>query len=294
VIIKDGEENKNFETYRFITEALLQKKIERKDTIIAFGGGVTGDLTGFAAATVLRGVKLIQIPTTLLAQVDSSIGGKTGLNTKYGKNLIGSFYQPNLVLIDPDVLNTLGEPEIKTGLGEIIKYAFIERDCSENNDYYLYNYLFDIQKKEFMKNIEEIIYRSMALKTEVVSRDEKEEDLRTVLNFGHTFAHAIEALTDYKKYTHGQAVVMGIKSAFELSLNMGFIEKDYYNSANTLIDKFSLIQNHKIQCDKNDFINVMKSDKKVISSKIRLVLPVDTGKVRVFADINEKDIKRVI
>lgn len=289
VIIKDGEEYKNFETFQYIIEGLLRQKIERKDCIVVFGGGVTGDLAGYAAASVLRGVKFIQIPTTLLSQVDSSVGGKTGFNTKYGKNLIGAFYQPEIVLIDPLILKTLPKKQVKTGLGEVVKYAFIEKTASNNSEFYLFDYL-----KNKNPSYNEIIYKSCGLKASVVSKDEKEKGLRAILNFGHTFAHSIETITNYTEFTHGEAVVMGIKSAFELSLNLGLIDKKYYIEAFDLIDKFELAPKYKLNWDKDRYIEIMKSDKKVLSSKIRLVLPVDRGEVRIFDNVDESEILKVI
>lgn len=289
VIIKDGEEYKNFETFEFIINELLRQKIERKDKIVVFGGGVTGDLAGYAAASVLRGVSFIQIPTTLLSQVDSSVGGKTGFNTKYGKNLVGAFYQPDIVLIDPSVLRTLPEREIKSGMGEVVKYAFIEKTASKNNDFYIYDYL---KSSDF--DYSKIIYKACGLKADVVSFDEKEKGLRAILNLGHTFAHAIETITNYTEYTHGEAVSMGIKSAFELSLNLGIIDKQYYMDAYEIIDKFNLAPFYKLDVDKNKYIEIMKSDKKVLSSKIRLVLPVKKGEVKIYSDIDAEEIKKVI
>lgn len=289
IVIKDGEQYKNFKTFEYIINELLRLKIERKDTILAFGGGVTGDLAGFCSASVLRGVKLIQIPTTLLAQVDSSVGGKTGFNTIYGKNLIGAFYQPEAVLIDYSLLKTLPERQLKTGLGEVIKYAFIEKNCTKNPEYYIYDYLLG-EKTEYS----EMIYKSCALKAEVVSNDEKESGLRAVLNFGHTFAHAIETITNYEKYTHGEAVSIGMKYAFRLALNLGLIEKSYFDEALTLIDKFDLAPEFKFHYSISEFISIMKSDKKVQNSKIRLVLPVNKGEVKIFDDIDEAEIKKVL
>lgn len=292
IVIKDGEEYKNFETFEFIINELLKRKIERKDLIIALGGGVVGDLAGFAAASVLRGVNFVQIPTTLLAQVDSSVGGKTGFNTKYGKNLIGAFYQPESVLIDTNFLKTLPSREIKTGLGEVIKYSFIEKKCSKDRSIYLSDYLDKADPNSL--NFKEIIFRSAALKASVVSKDEKEAGLRAVLNFGHTFAHSIETITNYKKYTHGEAVAMGMKLAFELSYNLNFIDKEYFDYAFNLIDKFELAPIYKIECDKDEYINIMKSDKKVANSKIRIVLPIARGEVKIFDDIDENKIKKVL
>jgi 3-dehydroquinate synthase len=202
VVIEDGEKYKNFDTYKYILDELLNAKIERDDVIIALGGGVVGDIAGFAASSVLRGVDFVQIPTTLLAQVDSSVGGKVAINHKTGKNLIGAFYQPKLVLIDPETLKTLDERQIKTGLGEIAKYAFIEKNCGIKNPKFL-NFLMkcDIKNDD---DLEKIIYHSCKLKAYVVTKDEKEKSLRAVLNFAHTFAHGIEKVTDYKVFTHGE------------------------------------------------------------------------------------------
>ena len=292
IVIKDGEEYKNFETFEFIINELLKRKIERKDLILALGGGVVGDLAGFAASSVLRGVNFVQIPTTLLSQVDSSVGGKTGFNTKYGKNLIGAFYQPESVLIDTNFLKTLPVREIKTGLGEVVKYSFIEKNCSNDENIHLSNFLNEADPNNL--DFKEIIYRSVALKASVVSKDEKEAGLRAVLNFGHTFAHSIETITNYKKFTHGQAVAMGMKLAFELSYNLNFINKEYFDYAFNLIDKFNLAPIYKIECDKDEYISIMKSDKKVSNSKIRLVLPTSKGEVKIFDNIKEDEIKKVL
>ena len=292
IVIKDGEEYKNFETFEFIINELLKRKIERKDLILALGGGVVGDLAGFAASSVLRGVNFVQIPTTLLSQVDSSVGGKTGFNTKYGKNLIGAFYQPESVLIDTNFLKTLPVREIKTGLGEVVKYSFIEKNCSDDEKIHLSKYLDEADPNNL--DFKEIIYRSVALKASVVSKDEKEAGLRAVLNFGHTFAHSIETITNYKNFTHGEAVAMGMKLAFELSYNLNFINKEYLDYAFNLIDKFNLAPIYKIECDKDEYINIMKSDKKVSNSKIRLVLPTSKGEVKIFDNIKEDDIKKVL
>ena len=294
IIIKDGEEYKNFETYRFVIEELLKKKIERKDCIVAFGGGVTGDIAGFAAATVLRGVDFIQIPTTLLAQVDSSVGGKTGINTNEGKNLLGAFYQPKIVLIDTDILSFLPDKQIKTGLGEVVKYAFIEKNCSDIKEFYLFDYLSKLNDYELFEKFDEIVFKSCSLKASVVSIDEKESGLRAVLNFGHTFAHAIETITNYNKFTHGEAVAMGMKRAFQLSLNLKLIDKNYYDASIFLINKFNLLADDNLSFNKDEFIDLMKQDKKVLNSKIRLVLPVCKGEVKIFDDINEEEIKKVI
>ena len=216
IIIKDGEKYKNLKTVEFILSKLLDKKIERKDCIIAFGGGVIGDMAGFCASCVLRGVDFIQIPTTLLSQVDSSVGGKTGFNDTHGKNLIGAFYQPKKVFIDPDVLDTLDEINFKSGMGEVIKYAFIEKSCGAKEFFNLFSLFEKTRPDEIKEKIEDIIFACVNLKAAVVEQDEKEKGLRAILNLGHTYAHAIEKISNYK-IPHGQAVCIGIKMALRAS-----------------------------------------------------------------------------
>ena len=182
--------------------------------------------------------------------------------------------------------------EIKTGLGEVVKYSFIEKNCSDDEKIHLSKYLDEADPNNL--DFKEIIYRSVALKASVVSKDEKEAGLRAVLNFGHTFAHSIETITNYKNFTHGEAVAMGMKLAFELSYNLNFINKEYLDYAFNLIDKFNLAPIYKIECDKDEYINIMKSDKKVSNSKIRLVLPTSKGEVKIFDNIKEDDIKKVL
>ncbi len=295
--IEDGEEYKNFQTFEYIMDKLLEAKIERGDCIIAFGGGVVGDMAGFAASSVLRGIDYIQIPTTLLSQVDSSVGGKTGFNHKMGKNLIGAFKQPKLVLIDPNTLNTLDTRQIKTGLGEVLKYAFIEKSATDKN-FEFFNFLKNLKSNQnnnlyenLKRNWEEIIYISVSMKADVVSKDECEKGLRTILNFGHTYAHALEKITDYKKYTHGEAVAAGMIMAFNTAFLRGFIDEKYYKNAVDLINDYNLISDDMKNLNKDDMFNAMKSDKKVNHSVIRLILPVKPFEVRLFDDTKELLIK---
>lgn len=208
-IIPAGEEHKRLSTVEQIYHDLLAAGMTRKDLIIALGGGVTGDITGFAAATFLRGVSLCQIPTTLLAQVDSSVGGKTGVDLPEGKNLVGAFYQPRLVLIDPDVLDTLPESTLIDGMAEVIKYGYIA-DAS----------ILELIS-DYRANLEELIYACVKIKCEVVSQDEHDTGLRMILNFGHTIGHAAEKLGNYTDLTHGQAVAIGMVAAMKLSNAMG-------------------------------------------------------------------------
>lgn len=301
--IEDGEEYKNFDTYQYIITKLLEAKIERGDVIIAFGGGVVGDLAGFAAATVLRGVDYVQIPTTLLSQVDSSVGGKTGFNHPMGKNLIGAFKQPKLVLIDPKTLDTLDIRQIKTGLGEVLKYGFIEKTTGVKDTGLMGENFIDYLKKitanapgetlydTLKAHWEEIIFASVSMKAAVVEKDECEKGLRAILNFGHTFGHSVEKITGYKKYTHGEAVAAGMVMAFNTAHRCGLIDSLYYSDAIQLIKDYGLISDDMKNFDKEKLYEGMKSDKKVSSSKIKLVLPVKPLEVQLFDDIQEPLIK---
>ena len=289
VIIKDGEKYKNLKTVEFILSKLLDKKIERKDCIIAFGGGVIGDMAGFCAACALRGVDFIQIPTTLLSQVDSSVGGKTGFNNKHGKNLVGAFYQPKKVLIDSDVLKTLSHNDFQCGMGEVIKYAFIEKSCGAKEFFNLFELFENINPNEIQNKIEQIIYACVSLKAAVVEQDEKESGLRAILNLGHTYAHAIEKISNYK-ILHGQAVAAGIKMALKTSLLKGLIDKNYHDYGINLIDKFELTPKLK-KLNPDKIIEIMKSDKKVKDSKINLILPLKDSRAELFDDTDELLIK---
>lgn len=289
VIIKDGEKYKNLKTIEYILNKLLDNRIERKDCIIAFGGGVIGDMAGFCAACALRGVDFIQIPTTLLSQVDSSVGGKTGFNNKHGKNLVGAFYQPKKVLIDSDVLKTLSHNDFQCGMGEVIKYAFIEKSCGAKEFFNLFELFENINPNEIQNKIEQIIYACVSLKAAVVEQDEKESGLRAILNLGHTYAHAIEKISNYK-ILHGQAVAAGIKMALKTSLLKGLIDKNYHDYGINLIDKFELTPKLK-KLNPDKIIEIMKSDKKVKDSKINLILPLKDSRAELFDDTDELLIK---
>ena len=269
---KSSEINKNINNVNKILDILLNKNFSRDDCLISVGGGITGDVSGFAASLFKRGLKFINIPTTLLSQVDSSIGGKTGVNTKYGKNLIGSFYQPNLVITDIDFLKTLPKREIICGYGEILKHSLI---ANKN----FFNFLNKNSKKIFNLNspfIEKTIYESCKIKKNFVEKDEKEKGLRKTLNFGHTFAHAYEATLKYsKKLNHGEAVILGMKSALDFSLNNNLLKKNDYNSIINHITSSNLpssIKKFFKLKDINKIIFFMLKDKKNNSDKINLVL----------------------
>ncbi|MBE7705775.1 MAG: 3-dehydroquinate synthase [Cyanobacteria bacterium SIG30] len=288
LLMGDGEKYKNFETYKTLCEKLLSLGIQRTDLIVAFGGGVVGDMAGFVASTCLRGIDLIQIPTTLLAQVDSSVGGKTGIDTDFGKNLIGTFYQPRKVIIDPEVLSTLPERQIKTGLAEVLKYAFIEKNCNVDES----ELFFDLLNNPFFEeNYDEIIYRCCKMKASVVEQDEKEGGLRAILNFGHTIAHAIEKITNYEIYTHGEAVAIGMKSILKLALLTNNIDKEYYEYGISFLEKLNLNIELDKKYDKDEIVKALQNDKKVKYGKLNFVMPKSIGFVELIQNIDELLIK---
>ena len=296
LILKDGEEYKNFETLKHIIDECVKNRLERNDCIIAFGGGVIGDMAGFAAASYMRGIDFIQIPTTLLAQVDSSVGGKVAINHEHGKNLIGAFYQPKAVLIDTNVLKTLDLRQLKTGLAEVLKYAFIEKTCGFEKEFNLYDFLELNRQKIFELDsdvISKLIYMCCALKACVVNKDETEKGLRAILNLGHTFAHAIENLTNYTLYTHGEAVAAGLKMAFKLSRLKNLIDKNYYDKAVGLIDNYDLVP--KMTCfDKEKFYSEMFLDKKAQGGKVRFVLPKGACEVEITSEVAKEQVFEVL
>ena len=281
-ILKDGEKEKNFNNYKKIIDRALRMRLTRNDVMIAIGGGVAGDLTGFAASTYMRGIGFIQIPTTLLACVDSSVGGKTGINTCFGKNLAGTFLQPDAVFINTNFLKTLDERQFKTGLGEVVKYAFIEKSCM-CEDFNLINFLNDYADKIMVRDtdtLNELIKICLSLKKSVVEKDEKEKGLRRILNFGHTYGHAVEKYTNYKKYTHGEAVVEGMRYAFNLALQKDLIDKNYLFMADDLFKKFRFEKLPSFNSEK--IHKIMTHDKKASTEKIIFVLPNDYSKVGIY------------
>ncbi len=273
-----SEKNKNINSVNKIIEILLNKNFSRNDVLISLGGGITGDVSGFAASVHKRGLKFINIPTTLLAQVDSSIGGKTGVNSKYGKNLIGSFYQPSLVLSDIEFLKSLSKREIICGYGEILKHSLIYNKK-------LFNFLNKNLKKILNLSspfIEKAIYESCKIKKKVVEKDEKEKALRKILNFGHTFGHAYEASLGYsRKLNHGEAVILGMKTALNFSFKENMLSKSEYNLMINHIDNSGLpssIKKYFSIKDLNKILSFMIKDKKNNSEKINLVLLKKIGK----------------
>ena len=271
-IFRASEKNKNIGNINLILKILLKKNFLRHDSVITVGGGITGDVGGFAASLYKRGLQFINIPTTLLSQVDSSVGGKTGVNTKEGKNLIGSFYQPKMVISDTEFLKSLPKREIVCGYGEILKHSLIL-----NKTFYKYldNNALEILNFE-SPYIEKAIYESCKIKKIVVEKDEKEKSIRKVLNFGHTFAHAYEATLGYSnKLNHGEAVILGIVTSLKFSYKLKIINLKEYEKIMQHIQKIELpsnIKNYFSLRDLNKILLFMKSDKKNISKKINLIL----------------------
>ena len=292
--ITASEKNKNYRTIEKIHTVLFKNRFNREDCVISFGGGIIGDIVGFASSTFKRGMKFINIPTTLLSQVDSSIGGKTGVNNKFGKNLIGSFYQPDLVISDMNILASLPEREIICGYAEILKSSIID---NFSNFLYLDKNLNKILelKSPF---IERSIIKSCNLKRRVVEKDERERNYRKVLNLGHTFAHSYESTLGFsKKLNHGEAVILGIQNAVEFSFKKRILSKRKFDIILNHIDKIGMKPNIKKLFTKKDvsrILNYMRSDKKNISNNINLILIKDFGKIILDFQINPSNLKKYI
>ncbi|MDI6801216.1 MAG: 3-dehydroquinate synthase [Thermodesulfovibrionales bacterium] len=290
ILIPDGEEYKNYnQAYQILTE-LLKNRLDRNSCLIALGGGVIGDITGFVASIYMRGIHFVQVPTTLLAHVDSSVGGKTGVNHELGKNMIGTFYQPRLVWIDIDTLKTLPKRELLCGIAEIIKYGVIwDKD------------LFDFMESEkddilgLNKNaLSFIIKRSCEIKAEVVSKDERESGLRAILNYGHTIGHAIETETAYRKFLHGEAVAVGMHFEAKIAELAGFIDNKQVIRIKTVIDSYGLPSELPMDLDSNKLVSHMQLDKKVVAGEMKFILPEGIGKVKIQKGINSEYIKKVL
>ncbi len=289
IILPDGEAYKNSTTLNTIYDTLLQNRCERSTTLIALGGGVIGDLTGYAAATYLRGVPFIQIPTTLLSQVDSSVGGKTGINHPLGKNMIGAFYQPQLVLADIDTLQTLPAREFSAGMAEVIKYGLI-RDAG------FFDWL-ELNMASLMQLDEDTlsyaIFRSCQNKADVVAKDEHEQGDRALLNLGHTFGHAIENAMGYGVWLHGEAVAAGSMLAADLSRRMGWLsESEVTRIQNSFVAADLPITAPKLGVER--YLDLMGLDKKVENGKIRLILQQGIGKSVITSDYDAQKLKETL
>jgi 3-dehydroquinate synthase len=276
ILLPDGEEHKTVKSLTSIYDRLIAERFERSSCVLALGGGVIGDLAGFAAATYLRGVPYVQVPTTLLAQVDSGVGGKTGVNHDGGKNLIGAFYQPKLVLIDVATLGSLPHRELVAGLAEVIKYGIIADPQ-----------LFHLVEQNFSKIagldreiLIQVITTSCAIKAGVVEADERENDQRAVLNFGHTIGHALEAATGYRQFLHGEAVGIGMAKATALSVQQGFCDQQSFERVIKLIKRAGLPAEIPPGVSLQSLIQSMEVDKKTVGGKIKFVVCEGIGKTR--------------
>jgi 3-dehydroquinate synthase len=280
VILPDGEQYKNLDTLNTIYTALLEKRLNRGCTLIALGGGVVGDITGFAAASYQRGVAFLQVPTTLLAQVDSSVGGKTGVNHALGKNMIGAFHQPGCVLIDTNTLDTLDDRQLAAGLAEVIKYGLI-------HDAEFFRWLEQNMAALMARDKAALAYaieRSCSIKAEIVAADERESGVRALLNLGHTFGHAIETGTGYGNWLHGEAIGAGMVMAADLSARHGWINRADVERATALIRSAGLPVAPPPEMSKQQFLDLMAVDKKAVDGGLRLVLLKAIGAAIVTAD----------
>lgn len=290
VIVNPGEKSKSLSVLSKIFTDLIQMKLRRDETIVAFGGGVVGDLAGFASAVYLRGVNLIQLPTTLLAMVDSSIGGKVGINHKLGKNLIGAFYHPIFVFSDVNFLKTLPKREFLGGLGEVVKYGIIVDaeifEIIETNFKDVLNFNF--------KLIQNLVFRSIAVKSFVVQKDEKERKFRMILNFGHTIGHGIEAGLNYQRLRHGEAVMFGMMAESFIAFNRGILRTKDFERIRDLVFRMGLVFPKKFLA-KDVILQHIGYDKKIFSKQqLNMYLPVKIGKMKFFNDVSFAEIEKAI
>ena len=286
--INQGESSKSFKYFNQLCEKILKIGVDRKSLIIAIGGGVVGDLSGFCASVLLRGIDFIQIPTTLLSMVDSSVGGKTGINSKYGKNLIGSFYQPKLVICDISFLESLNLREFRSGYAEVLKYGLIY-------DQEFFKYLQENLSNIFAKNSDSLIYiieKSCKIKAEIVSKDERENNIRAQLNFGHTFGHAIETQAKYSSLIlHGEAVAIGMAMASKLSRELNFIDQFQYEEIISHLKKsgFELnLKNFELKYKINNLIKNLYKDKKNQNNQLNFILLKNIGNAHIYSKIDKK------
>ena len=291
-LLPAGERYKTLNSIQKVYDTALTHHLERSSTIVALGGGVVGDMAGFAAATWLRGIHFVQVPTSLLAMVDAAIGGKTGVNHPQGKNLIGAFHQPRLVLIDPHVLQTLPAREFRAGMAEVIKYGviwdaelFTQLEAAKRLDQQRY------VSEELMQTI---LTRSCQAKAHVVSKDEKEAGLRAILNYGHTIGHAVESLTGYKLVNHGEAVAIGMVAAGQIAVELGMWEADAAQRQQALIEKTGLPTKLPPGMDIEAIVAALQTDKKVEAGKVRFVLPTEIGAVKVTDQVPSEVIREVL
>jgi 3-dehydroquinate synthase len=290
VVLPDGEQYKTLETTNRIFDALIEARHDRQTTLIALGGGVIGDITGFAAACYQRGVNFVQVPTTLLAQVDSSVGGKTGVNHPGGKNMIGAFHQPRCVIADTDTLATLDQRQLSAGLAEVIKYGLIRDSAFFDSLEVDIEQLRDLESATLANAIE----TSCRIKAQIVAEDERESGVRALLNLGHTFGHAIETASGYGQWLHGEAVGAGMCMAARLSLHLGWIDEQTVLRIEALIARAGCPVAPPSEIEPQQFLDLMAIDKKVIGGVIRLVLLEGIGKAVVTDRYDQAALRRTL
>jgi 3-dehydroquinate synthase len=286
ILIEDGERFKNLNTVARVLDALVKAHADRSTVVVAVGGGVIGDLVGFAAATYLRGIPVVHVPTTLLAQVDSAIGGKTGVNHPLGKNLIGAFHPPSLVVADPVVLETLPRREFRAGLYEVVKYGVISEPS-------LLDRMRGTLPAIFARDSEALVplvSASCQIKAAVVSADERESGLRRILNFGHTVGHALEAVTKYKRFRHGEAVGYGMLAALELGITRGITPRPLGEEVDRLIAQLGPLPS-VADISTQEVLDAIKRDKKVVNGTLHFVAAAERGQTTELTDVTEKELK---
>ena len=288
IVVPDGEQYKTLATYESIVTELIEAKFERGSVVIPLGGGVIGDMAGFAAATLLRGVPFVQVPTTIVAQVDSSVGGKVAVDHPLGKNLIGSFYQPRGVWIDTRVLATLEHCEVVSGMAEVVKHAMI-RD-SDFFDFLEGNLESIMRFGASDDTMERFIAWNCRIKAAVVSADERESGLRSILNYGHTVGHALETVTGYSRFKHGEAIILGMITAARIAEKKGLLKAEERDRQNKLLERVG-IKRELEGVSSGDLLEAMTLDKKVSGGRIRFVLPDTVGSVNIYDDVAEAEIE---
>ncbi len=290
LLINDGEKYKSLHTLEKIYSFLLKNNVSRDSCLVAFGGGVVGDIVGYAASTYMRGIKFIQVPTTLLSMVDSSVGGKTGVNHKLGKNMIGAFYQPSCVIVDLNTLSTLSKKQFNSGMAEVIKYGIIK-------DPNFFNWIIKNSKK--IKNLDsaklaEMIAKCCKIKADIVAKDEKEKNVRATLNLGHTFGHAIEQKYGFGKLTHGEAIACGTVIACAISVKMNLMKGKEFEKIKLLFKEFNLPIKLPKGANPESIYKTMLLDKKVLNGKLRLVIPKRIGYVKITESVNKSTIIKTL
>jgi 3-dehydroquinate synthase len=285
ITVPDGEQYKNLATIEFMLDRMFDHRLNRKSLLIAFGGGVIGDMGGFAASVYNRGIDFIQIPTTLLSQVDASVGGKTGVNNRFGKNLIGAFHQPKAVYIDPSFLKTLPSREFGAGVAEIIKMA-----VTFNRDFFEWLESHDLREEE---NLLIAIAKAVETKARVVEADEKEQGLRAALNYGHTFGHVIENETHYETYLHGECVAMGMMMANEVACELGLMTPVEVKRVRAVLERYRIPLDYTI-ADVEKFYETFFLDKKSADDAITFILPRSLGEVEITHTVNPEVVKSVL